>query len=326
MLFDLIAWVAMAGYGQTPHRLYACGAESRGYAVGAPLPPSGLFLFGGQMWKQLGFNHPAINAAAYDPRNPLVIYLAAGNGCIRSADGGRSWRILTDWRMTELQDVTVDARARNLYVALPDGVGFSGDEGRTWVHRDNGITRKFVQTVAVDSSRAGRVLAGAEQGIYASDDAGAHWTLVGAGGVMITDLAQSPADAQRWMAATQRGGLFASTDGGRSWTKAPGISADQTLYSVSFDPHEAQRVAVCGWQLGVKLSEDGGKTWQDRSAGLPSRKVWRISFDPAHPKRLWASVHEEAAFVSDDLGVTWRRNGLEGWIVRDFVFVPEAKQ
>lgn len=308
------------------HRLYVCGMESKGYVVGAKLPPSGLFLFQPPHWTQLGFNHPAINAATYDPRDPRVLYLAAGNGCIRSSDGGKHWRVLTSWQMTELQDVALDpARPQEIYVALSDGIGFSPDAGRTWSHRDAGIARKFVQTIAVDRTRAGRVFAGAEQGIFRSEDSGLHWTLAGANGSMITHLEQSPTEPGHWMATAERGGLFLSTDNGHTWSTAPGIPTDHALYNVSLHPHHANIAAVCGWHLGIRISEDGGRSWQQRSAGLPSQKIWRVAFDPAHARRLWASVHEEAAFYSDDLGTTWTRAAMDGSIIREFLFVPEAR-
>lgn len=309
-------------------QLYACGIESKGYVVGAQLPPSGLFqLSAPHTWTQRGFNHPTINAITYDPRDPRVLYIAAGNGCIRSPDRGRTWRILTDWRMTELLDVALDPAAPdNIYVALPDGIGFSPDAGRTWSHRDNGIARKYIQTLAVDRSRAHRVLAGAEQGIYVSDDSGLHWRLAGASGLMVTHLEQSPAQPLRWMATTQQGGLFASSDNGRTWASVAGIPTEEALYNVTLHYQQSNIAAVCGWSLGVRITEDAGKTWQDRSVGLPSQRLWRASFDPAHPKRLWASVHEEAVFVSDDLGLTWSRAGMEGSIIRDFSFVPATPE
>lgn len=315
----LAEWMGLAA------AMFACGATSKNYVVGMPLPPSGLFRFSGAgSWTRQGFNHPTILAADFDPGRPGVLYLAAGNGCIRASDQGKVWRILTDWRMTEVQDVSLDrSKSGTIYIALPDGVGFSDDDGRTWIHRDGGIARKFVQTLQVDRTAGGRVVAGAEQGIFVSSDSGRHWRLAGADGFMVTHLEQSQRDPRRWMATTQRGGLFASADNGDSWSPVPFLSR-RTLYSVSLDPHESSRVAVCGWSHGVMVSEDGGSTWTDRSAGLPSSRVWRVGFDPDREGRLWASVHEEAVFVSDDLGVTWRRSGLEGTIIRDFVFAPEA--
>ena len=72
------------------YRLYTCMVTSRGYVVGAPLPPSGIFRkpAGGE-WEHVGFAHPFVSALDYDPRDPSTLYLAAGNGLIRAIDRGR---------------------------------------------------------------------------------------------------------------------------------------------------------------------------------------------------------------------------------------------
>jgi len=327
MRYSLVWLLAAVGAAAAAtHTLYVCGATSKGYVVGAPLLPSGLFLRdAGGSWKQLGFKHPFIKAVDYDPRDPNILYIAAGNGCIRSADGGRSWRITTGWDMTELLDVSVDAhQPDHIYIGLPDGIGFSPDQGRTWTRRDAGIRRKFTQAVRVDRAQGGRVLAGTELGVFLSEDEGRSWREVGAAGLMVTHLAQSSHDPRQWLATTQRGGLFATSDRGLTWNAVNGVPADRTLYMAAFDPRQAGRLLVCGWGPGVLVSEDGGRSWQARSTGLPSRKVWSAGFDPDVPGRLYASVHEEAVFVSPDSGRTWKRSGLEGSIVSSLAFVPEA--
>jgi photosystem II stability/assembly factor-like uncharacterized protein len=321
------AAVLFAGGGpasRPTHRLYACAFESKGYVVGSRLPPSGLFRLepeGG--WKHLGYNHPVIETLDYDPRDPRVLYVAAGNGCIRSADGGESWQIVTGWDMTEVKDVSVDPRQPDhVYVALPDGIGVSRDQGRTWRRVDSGIRRKYTQTIHVDRARAGRVLAGTEQGIWQSEDGGLHWNLSGAPEAMVTHLAQSPHNPAFWLATTQNQGAFFSRDGGNSWSRVPGIGTARALYNAAYDPANPDRMAVCGWEAGVLLSEDGGRTWTARNQGLPSNKIWRLAFDPDQPGRIYAGVHEEALFESGDVGRTWKRTGLARSIVNSLVFVP----
>jgi len=306
------------------YRLYACGIASKGYVVGARLPESGLMERTAEgAWRLRGFNHPEIQSLDYDPRDPRVVYLAAGNGCIRSNDGGATWRILTPWDMTELRGVSVDRnRPDDVYVALPDGIAATRDGGRTWAR----LRDKYTQSIRVDRTRAGRVVAGTGQGIVFTEDGGGTWRMAGAQGAMVTHVVQSPHDAKLWLATTQRHGAFRSRDGGASWERVPGIGADRTLYNAAFDPHDARRMALCGWGLGLQLSEDGGETWQAHNQGLPIPHLWRVAFDPGHPGRIYVGVHEEAAFRSDDLGRTWRHTGLDGWVVYDFVFVPEARR
>jgi len=312
---------APAGYD-----LFACAIQSRDWVPGRKLTAGGLlYRWAGGQWGQRGALHPLIETLDYDPRDPRVLYLAAGDGCLRSRDSGYSWVMTTDETMTELRDLSVDAQQPDhVYIALPDGVAVSRDQGASWRRLELGVPRRFVKTIRVDRTRAGRVLAGAEQALLVSEDAGASWRVV-ARGDLFTDLAQSPQEPQWWLATLQRGGLMESRDGGRTWRRVDGVPGDCTLYNAAFDPLEAGRLAVAAWGAGVLVSEDGGRTWSARNQGLPSARVWRVAFDPGRRGRLFAALLEEAVFVSDDAGRRWRRDGVEGSMVYDLVFVPRAR-
>jgi photosystem II stability/assembly factor-like uncharacterized protein len=168
------------------------------------------------------------------------------------------------------------------------------------------------------------LLAGTEEGIFRSEDGGKSWQLAGAAGLQILRIEQSPFDACYWLAATQAGGLFLSTDCGRSFESNGNLGAGRNLYDIAFDPASADRIAVAGWNLGVAVSQDRGKTWQLRNSGLPRIDVESVVFDPARPGRLYAGVHEEAVYLSDDNGRTWTKAGLEGSTVSRMKFVPET--
>src|SRR4051812_5813509 len=88
------------------YTLYTCMVTSKDYVVGAKLPPSGIFIKpAAGAWKHAGYNHPFISAIDYDPRDPRVVYVAAGNGLLRVSDRGEHWKILTGNDVTELMDV-----------------------------------------------------------------------------------------------------------------------------------------------------------------------------------------------------------------------------
>lgn len=306
--------------------LYTCVVTSKGYVVGAKLPPSGIFLKSGNgSWHHAGYNHPFLNALDYDARDPGTLYVAAGNGLLRVTGHGEHWKILTGNDVTELQDVSVDRNSPGtIYFTHTAGIRVTHDGGATWSDASSGLHRKFTQAIRVDSRRAGVLVAGNEEGIFHSDDGGRSWKLAGAAGYQVLRLEQSPRDPCHWLASTQGGGLFASTDCGVTFESNGNLGVDRNLSDIAFDPSAANRVAVAGWGVGVAISEDDGKTWQFRNAGLPSTEVWSVSFDPAKPGRMYAGVHEEAIYVSQDYGRTWTRDGLEGSRVFRMRFVPEA--
>jgi photosystem II stability/assembly factor-like uncharacterized protein len=309
-----------------PYTLYTCTVVSKGYVVGAKLPPSGIFLKSAAAhWRHAGFNLPFLSALDYDPRDPSTVYVAAGNGLLRLTDRGERWKILTGSDVTELLDVSVDRNAPGtIYFSHTAGIQVSRDGGNTWRDVASGLHRKYTAAFRVDRRRRGVLVAGNEEGIFRSEDEGKSWRLAGAAGFQVLHIEQSPHDPCYWLAATEGGGLFQSTDCAATFESNGNLGAGRNLYDIAFDPSSENRIAVAGWGPGVAITEDHGKTWQLRNAGLPAANVWSVAFDPATPGRLYASVHEEALYVSADNGRTWAKDGLEGSAVFRMKFVPEA--
>ncbi|MDE3164577.1 MAG: hypothetical protein KGN36_02140 [Acidobacteriota bacterium] len=309
------------------YTVYACMVTSKGYVVGAKLPPSGIFVKpeGGE-WRHTGFNLPFLTAVDYDPRHPDVLYAAAGNGLIRVSGGGEQWKILTGSDVTELQDVAVDRHTGDIYFTHTRGIRVSRDGGATWSDASAGLHRKYTQAIRVDRERAGVLIAGNEEGVFRSEDGGRSWKPAGAAGYQVLHVEQSPRDACFWMAGTEGGGLYASRDCGVTFEGGGSLGVGRNIAGIAFDAAAAGRIAVAGWGIGVAVSEDGGKTWENRGAGLPSTSVWSVAFDPGHAGRMYAGVHEEALYVSQDYGKTWTKDGLEGSRVWSLRFVPEVKR
>lgn len=308
------------------HDLYVCANLSgqSGVMGRSGAARSGLYRSADrQNFEHLGPHHIRMFTLTHDPREVSTLYLAALDGVLRTRDGGRTWRTLTSWDMTEPHAVAFDLqRPDHLYAGLPDGIAVSHDRGQSWQRMNAGIRRAYTQTITVDRTLAGRVLAGTEKGIFLTEDGARTWRLVQATDKTTYDLRQSPHDSKKFLAATSCDGALRSDDGGRTWRRVPGIGADHTLHNGEFDPADARRLVLCGWGVGVRLSEDGGQTWSDRTAGLPNHEVWSVAFDPDLPGRLYAAPYLQPLHVSDDLGRSWRPLQFEKAIVFSIVFVP----
>lgn len=307
------------------HSLIVSASMTKDFTIGRKThSENGIFRFEErERLEHVGFNHPRIDGLAFDPRDSNVYYAAALNGVMGTRDGGETWRILTDWRMTEAKDVVVNPHnPEQVIAALPDGIAVSDNRGKKWEYRDAGIRRKYAQTIIVHREREGHFLAGTEKGIYLSQDGGEHWRLVVPAEATVTDIQQSPHDADNFAAVTQADGAWLSNDGGISWQRMEGVTEDKTLHRIAFDPHDFERMVIGGWGTAILVSEDSGQTWERRDSGLPSDKIWNLSMDPDFRDRIYANPYQDALYVSDDFGESWETFMFEGALLWDFEFVP----
>lgn len=303
--------------------LYASLVKSKGYVAGGKLSASGLYRFGGDSsWTHIGWNNPRVYGMAFDRTHPNIIFLACGNGVLRTRDGGQSWRITTGWEVTEALDVAVDPiLPRNVYLATAYGIWRSKDQGQTWMESSNGLAKKYTPTIEVDRTRSKRVLAGTEGGLYMSNDGARSWFLVGPKDVTVLDIQQSGTEPGLWLAGTQQDGVLLSGDGGQTWLKARDGVSKASIYAVAIDPFNAQNQAAAGWDTGVFVSQDGGKHWQRLPEGLPTPHIYELIFDVSQSGEIWAATVEEGIFKSNDFGRSWQYRGMHGALVFDMAFV-----
>ena len=140
----------------------------------------------------------------------------------------------------------------------------------------------------------------------------------------------------RLYAGVAPAGLFASDDGGETWTHVEGLSRHPTrpewqaggagliLHSIVLDPEDESRIWVGMSSVGVFHTADGGKTWEPRNSGvrcdyLPEDQrypefgqcVHCIVMAPGGSGRLYQQNHC-GMYRSDDGGRSWAsiENGL----------------
>ena len=325
----LLLTLASPSFGQISDRdFYVCAAVNKNYVIGSKIvTTSGLHRFDETgLWQHIGINDPTISAVSFDPRDRNVFHTAALNGALRTLDGGKSWRIMTGWDITEPKDICVDPHAPDtVYLAHPGGIAVSKDRAMTWLRLEKGLPKrgKYCQTIEVDRLREGHVLAGCETGIYLTQNGARSWRRVLATEETVNDIQQSPHDPKTWVAVTQSAGAWLSRNGGQSWLSLPDVPAEAALYNIAFDASDAKRLAIGSYTYGVLTSEDEGETWSTRNEGLPDpHHVWRVGVHP-DTGRLLASVYQNALFGSDDFGRTWTKDGLEGSAINSFVFLPQ---
>jgi photosystem II stability/assembly factor-like uncharacterized protein len=134
--------------------------------------------------------------------------------------------------------------------------------------------------------------------------AGANfWTSMGPDGGTVTAVLADPIDAEVAYAATSRGGVFKSTDGGATWQSASRGLTDHGMTSLAADPlHPGTLYATSYSSLAV--SHDSAATWSRIVIPKVIPYLWSVAVDPARPDTLYVGTNF-TVYVSRDGGGTW---------------------
>ncbi len=236
--------------------------------------------------------------------DPSIYYMHTDvGGFYRSDDGGESWRMIQGSLPATLGNqqpaaLVVDPRDPDAFLvatgshweAQREGVYRSTDGGKTYTRTleaafaGNGNERMWGRDMAVDPRDPDVVIAASMlDGVYRSEDFGQTWTKTGLEGINPTDVVFDLATPGRVLIAAQpykffllgnpkqelRGGLFESTDGGRTWSALADVTpAPFEMVPYTWKPGDDDWIGIFPPSV-VKHSSDGARTWQDFSQGLP---------------------------------------------------------
>jgi photosystem II stability/assembly factor-like uncharacterized protein len=134
----------------------------------------------------------------------------------------------------------------------------------------------------------------------------------GPGGGAITSLAIDPTNPQIVFAASFRGGVFKSVDGGRSWRAT--VLKVRWVDALAIDPANPQVVYAGAFYGGVFKSVDAGASWR---AVLSDRAVESLALNPRNPLVIYAGTdrdnrdHPNSFWVSEDGGRRWHVEAAE---------------
>jgi len=162
-----------------------------------------------------------------------------------------------------------------------------------------------INVLLVDGSSPQRTLyAGAEGGVFKSDDQGSTWTSASAGLTdrLVRSLFLDPRNPRTLYAGTWNGRVKVSTDGGASWLDRSRGLPPHEVRAVAVDPANPHRL-YAGLPDGVFVSTDRGEQWLP--AGQLPGTLQCMAVDPEHPGVLYAGTSENGLFKSVDSGAGW---------------------
>lgn len=196
-----------------------------------------------------------------------------------------------------------------LFVSGHGGAGVSVDGGRSWTQLVS-LNDKDAMGWATSGSRT---LTGGHEGLYESDD-GSTFTAVS--GLPVSDVHGLGAAGRYVYLASPQGGVFASTDGGRSW-QPRGPAGAAIMGSIVVDASKPLHLIAADMSAGVVASDDGGASWRSWGGPMGAMSVDR---NPADPRELVA-VGMNGAERSNDGGRSWQPMATPE-VVSSVAFVP----
>ncbi len=197
------------------------------------------------------------HALGRDPKDPLRLYAATGEGLKVSADGGLSWQsLLVGGEQKEVFTLAVHPQdSDTLFVGRRDGLWQSRDGGRSWESMSFPGSVPLALALAPSDPET-LYLATSRLGVFRSTDGGKGWEGISeglpearAGGrpEEIRTLVVGPLDANTVYVALSGHGIFRTRDGGKSWqafNKRLSFLLAQSVLSprLAFDPLNPQRL------------------------------------------------------------------------------------
>ncbi|MBI2818422.1 MAG: transcriptional regulator, partial [Acidobacteria bacterium] len=170
------------------------------------------------------------------------------------------------------------------------------------------------RSLAADPSDPNRMFLGTATGqVYFTDDAGRQWTRLAGLEVpsnwIVDHLAIDAAQPQvvyaaLWSLGSGGGGVFKTTDGGRTWRTLEGIQG-QSVRALALAPSRS-KILVAGTLEGVFRSEDAGEHWQRISplGHAEIHSVESVAIDPRDPQIIYAGTWH-LPWKTTDGGAHW---------------------
>lgn len=194
--------------------------------------PEGLFKStdGATSWKLLP-NAGAPVTVAVDPKTEGSLWLSYSFGVpLVSFDGGKTYFQANSNQFTGTSIAIDPANSKNVFFgAANQGLLVTNDGGISFHTIMTGLvptagSSVTVNAIAIDPKNSANMLVGTNTGIYMSISGGLGFNAsAGLGGRAVLSLLYDPKSSNIAVAGTAAGGVYVSTDGGRTW-KASGPS------------------------------------------------------------------------------------------------------
>jgi photosystem II stability/assembly factor-like uncharacterized protein len=243
---------------------------------------------GGRQWKLISPEGSQelheVESVAIDPADPQTIYAGTWHLPWKTTDGGEHWTnikqgIIDD---SDVFSIILDPKdSKTVFLSACSGI-YKSQNGGEKFQKVQGIpsTARRTRVLMQDPQNLNIVFAGTTEGLFRTGDSGGAWQRTTGPEVIVNDVYVDPANTNRVLLATDRGGVLASNDGGYSFVPSNrGFSARQITSYVA-DARRPANIYVGvvndkAWG-GVFVSDNGGLSWSQKSAGLNGQDVFSL--------------------------------------------------
>jgi photosystem II stability/assembly factor-like uncharacterized protein len=162
-------------------------------------------------------------------------YAATEDGLMVSRDRGLNWTRVplapvqksattSGTSMTSIRAVRMGSADSYVWALTPRQLEVSGDGGKTWMPRSLPFEPRG--PLHLHPSDESTVVLASDHGVFVSHDTGASWHQANLSELSIDDMT---AVRNAVVISTERGALFLTRDGGKTWGHMDGPNADSTL-------------------------------------------------------------------------------------------------
>ena len=291
-----------------------------------------------QLRRLLPVSAGPVDAFAFDPTNPNLVYVGTGatnnnSRVYKSSDAGRHWQpISPGWSW--IGALVSDPRhPGTLYASTDNGIHKTTNGGRTWhtfgqgLLPPSGVARgEGFGNLAIDPDNSKILYSGLGLGVHQSADGGHTWQSVAGNrrrNLVLVAATRPTTVYSVWFSPPPVTGrppynpvlaLGSSTNGGKTWRRTSLYAAEArnnpfATYAFAADPGSPTTIYAV-FQTRVFMSTNAGRSWRPIGKGLPrytNAKNELTSIAAAGNGTLYVAYQGNGIYRTTDTGQTWTR-------------------
>ncbi len=253
-------------------------------------------LDGGNHWTAVttGMGATDVLSLAVDPQTPQTLYAGtATDGAFRSSDGGEHWTALP-LSTPFLYEWAIDPQTpATLYLLAYHTLIKSVDAGEHWQACGQGVDSFSLTEVEMNPNDPQELYLSTMLGVvYRTRDGCASWNSARVAMSGISALAVHPRVTGWVYAATTKGEVFLSQDGGQTWGEMGVLPETDVILLLKVHPDVPSLLVAGTLSGGVYRSLDYGRHWTPCNNGLTSKTIRALEMNPVNPNQWFAGTDD----------------------------------